>query len=410
MAWRLCLPILRHHHRLKDDFNARCSAAHLTPADLWIQAASAGEAYLADEILKHLNPTRPVKILLTANTHQGLEIIHKAIENIHKAQSEITATAAYFPFDRPAIMNAAVDRINPKLMVLLETEIWPGLLFALKKNNSRILIINGRLTMKSLRRFVVMRNLIAALGPDQILAISKEDAARFAALFGYGKVSVMPNIKFDRLDSSVKLIGNPLEKIIPAGSSFLAMGSVRQEEEQMIDQIVRDIHCHLPDTIIGIFPRHMHRIEQWKEMLNQSGLNWRLRSGLTGDAAEKGCIILWDTFGELNQAYALASAVFVGGSLAPLGGQNFLEPMIYGIRPVIGPHWDNFAWVGEEIIRTGLLIRTQNWKAAASALIGQMKAPAAKESIRQSAVHYISQRTGGTEQACRLIRKELHME
>jgi 3-deoxy-D-manno-octulosonic-acid transferase len=410
LAWRLCIPMLRLNNRLRDGLETRRSVGHLEPADLWIQAASAGEAYLAYEILKHLNPPQPVKILLTTNTRQGLDIIHKGIADISADNSKITAVASFFPFDRPAIMDAAVNKINPKAMVLLETEIWPGLLYALKKNNSRILLINGRVTPKSLGRYMKWRNFLQQISPDKILATSGDDAQRFGDLFGHDKVGVMPNIKFDRLDASTKNTDNPLSKMIPAASSFLVLGSIRQEEEPLVDQIMRYISRQLPDVMIGIFPRHMHRIHQWEQILMQSGLKWQLRSDRACAVAEKGSVILWDMFGELNPAYALANAVFVGGSLAPLGGQNFLEPLIYGVKPVIGPYWDNFAWVGEEIFSTGMVIKADNWQMVASELISQMKHPASKDVVRESAVRYITNRSGGTEQACCLIRKELHME
>jgi 3-deoxy-D-manno-octulosonic-acid transferase len=153
----------------------------------------------------------------------------------------------------------------------------------------------------------------------------------------------------------------------------------------------------------------MHRVSQWGQILNQSGAKWVLRSRLTGAPAEKGTVILWDKFGELNQAYALSCAVFVGGSLAPLGGQNFLEPLIYGIQPVIGPYWDNFAWVGEEIISQGMVKRVKDWQSVASELIRQIQHPTPKEGVRETAALYINDRKGGTEQACRLIRQEIQM-
>jgi 3-deoxy-D-manno-octulosonic-acid transferase len=409
LVWRVCLPMLRLNSRLKDGFEARRSVGHMEPADLWIQAASAGEAYLASTLLNCLNLPGPLKVLLTTNTRQGLDIIRKGIDDLSADNSEISAVASFFPFDRPAIMDAAVKKINPKAMVLLETEIWPGLLAALKKNKSRILIVNGRITPKSLGRYMKFQKFLQHLGPDRILAISKEDARRFGDLFGHDKVDVMHNIKFDRLNSSITNSDNPLNKIIPGTSPLLVMGSVRQEEEPLVDQIVREVIRQLPDTIIGIFPRHMHRIRQWEQILNQSGLKWQLRSTLCNGVAEKGTVIVWDTFGELNHAYALADAVFVGGSLAPLGGQNFLEPLIYGIAPVIGPHWNNFAWVGEEIISQGMVIRVDDWKSVSSELIKQLQHPTPKEVIREAAIRYISDRKGGAEQACRLIRTELQM-
>ena len=409
MGWRLCIPMLRLNKRLEDGFDFRRSAGHLKQADLWLQAASAGEAYLACSIVKQLKFIKPARILVTTNTRQGLDIINKNIAGISTDHSEVSVFSSFFPFDQPAIMDAAAANIRPRVMVLLETEIWPGLLAALKKNNSKIIIINGRLTPKSLGRYMRWRRFLQHLGPDKILAISKEDAGRFGTLFGQDKVGVMHNIKFDQLIPETKANENHLRKLIPATVPFLVYGSIREQEEPMIENIISDVYRHLPETITGLFPRHMHRIDHWKNALNRSGLKWGLRSSLDETAADKGTVILWDKFGELNQAYSLANAVFVGGSLAPLGGQNFLEPLICGVPPVIGPYWDNFAWVGQEIFSGGLVIKADNWQAVSDRLIRQLQQPEPKETIRDLALQYIQNRTGGTGQACRLIERELNI-
>ena len=139
----------------------------------------------------------------------------------------------------------------------------------------------------------------------------------------------------------------------------------------------------------------------------ETGMKWRLRSELTKNTVDSGTIVLWDVFGELNHAYARANAVFVGGSLAPLGGQNFLEPLIFGIRPVIGPYWDNFAWVGDDVFSQKLVIKTQDWRTASAELIASLKYPETKETVQNAAIRYINERKGGTQQACRLILQEL---
>jgi len=400
------IPALRLNPRIKDGFDSRRSTTHLHPSDLWMQAASAGEAYLANAILNEINPSRPLKIFITTNTRQGLDILNKGIEDI-PADRPITANASYCPFDRPAIMNAAVQKINPRVMALLETEIWPGLLAALKKNKSGILIINGRLTPKSLRGYIKFKKVLQRLAPDRILAISEADAQRFARLFGPDRIGIMPNIKFDRLNPAINPDKNSLDKIIPANSLFLVLGSIRQEEEPFIENIVADVHNRLPETVISIFPRHMNRMNHWTNKLMETGMKWRLRSELTKNTVDSGTIVLWDVFGELNHAYARANAVFVGGSLAPLGGQNFLEPLIFGIRPVIGPYWDNFAWVGDDVFSQKLVIKTQDWRTASAELIASLKYPETKETVQNAAIRYINERKGGTQQACRLILQEL---
>jgi len=408
--WRVCIPLLRLNSRLKDGYDSRCTGDKLKPADIWIHAASAGEAYLALSLIENIHSAGPIHFLVTTNTRQGLDIIKKAIE--FKRINQITIKSAYIPFDRPNVMDKVVHHIDPKLMILLETEIWPGLLFALKKNLIKTIIINGRVTPKSLKGYMRWPSLWKTLCPDKILAISRDDANRFATLFGSQKVQTMSNIKFDQLQTVINVTDNHLKAYIPDHAPFLVLGSVRQPEEKQIENIIQNILSNLPETVIGLFPRHMHRIKYWEQTLHRLNINYKRRSDLNRKPVAKGTIILWDTFGELNPAYALAKAVFVGGSLVPLGGQNFLEPMIYGITPIIGPFWENFAWVGDDIFNQGLAVKVNNWQSVASGLIhrlrqtiGQTETAAQRQT---AAIRYIEERKGGTLQACRLIENLLN--
>ena len=125
---------------------------------MWIQAASAGESYLALNFVKNLKLAYPLKILITSNTKQGIEILERAADDIMLSQKKKIIFISYFPFDKPAIMKKAVRKVCPKLMVLLETEIWPGLMMALKKRGCKIVIINGRLTLKSFNRYMLWQS------------------------------------------------------------------------------------------------------------------------------------------------------------------------------------------------------------------------------------------------------------
>ncbi|MCP4367213.1 MAG: 3-deoxy-D-manno-octulosonic acid transferase, partial [Deltaproteobacteria bacterium] len=363
IAWNIAIPALRLNKRLAEGFKQRTLRKKLPKADIWIQAASVGEAFLAKELLDHIKPSNPTRILVTTNTSQGIEILNQAVSEINSTNNEITAFTAYFPFDKPTIMARAVNDVNPIIMVLLESEMWPAHIAALKKNGCKILIINGRITSKSLSRYLIWPSLWSALSPDKILAISKNDAKRFATLFGRDHVDVMPNIKFDRIGSveSTTFTKNPLKNILPLEKSFLVLGSVRYEEEHLIEKIIADILHRQPEIVIGLFPRHIHRIKHWKNTLNRMAIPWVLRSE-TRQIVSYGTVVLWDTFGELSFAYKISKAAFIGGSLAPLGGQNFLEAVTCGIVPVIGPSRENFAWVGSEIIDLGLVKIAADWK------------------------------------------------
>lgn len=410
LVWNIVIPALRLNPRLADGFSQRTlQQMVLTKADLWIQAASSGESYLAWSILKKLHPHKPVTVIVTSNTRQGVDIIDRAIADITPNQRGVSACSAYFPLDKPSIMETAVKTIRPRIMVLLESEIWPGLLAALKKHGCHTVIINGRVTARSMTRYLIWPSFWRMIGPDKILGISESDVKRFATIFGKERVEVMSNIKFDNIGD---ITHGPetekhLGKIIRSGTPFLVLGSTRREEEPEVEKIILDIHRRRPDTVIGLFPRHMHRITYWKNTLDRMAIPWILRSK-TEKQVSDGTVILWDVFGELSSAYELSKGAFVGGSLAPLGGQNFLEPLTCGIIPVIGPSWENFAWVGQKIMEQGLVHVAADWKEVANFLVESIEKTTPREKVRKAALMYVKDRQGGTAKACSLIEKLLN--
>lgn len=445
LGWRAALPLLKRNPRLKEGYAQRIfDSPPQGPADIWIQAASAGEAYLADTLVHEIakmDSARHSNILVTTNTRQGMDILLQTKAGIEKsraqtkpaAQTTISLELAFFPFDQPAIMDSAVRHVAPKVMVLLETEIWPGLLSALRRHKRRVVIVNGRMTEKSLKGYEMMPGLWPELSPDRVLAVSRADADRFARLFGKKRVDVMANIKFDRVRINPEPAGAETDTEaeagagtlgLPAESPFVVLGSIRQEEEADVGRMIRALLHRRPELVIGLFPRHMHRLPAWQQHLSrmeapgpanragqkgisQKRLNWTFRSRMTEAPVLPGSLVLWDCFGELAAGYAHADAVFVGGSLAPLGGQNFLEPLMHGRVPVIGPSWENFAWVGPEVFSRGLVRRVENWQSAAAELIRQIEAAPPRNEIKRAAAAYIAAHQGGTRQACQRIAELL---
>lgn len=377
-------------------------------ADLWIQAASVGESFLAWEIIRNLAPPQPIRVLLTTYTSQGMEILEKARTEARQQNSNLTIHTAYFPFDDPALMTKAVTAVHPRVVVLLESELWPGLLQSCKQHQVKVLVANGRMTARSLGRYLAWPGLWRYLGPDRILAISPDDASRFAALFGQDHVTTMPNIKFDRISDqgTAADADNPLTHLFSpdatADPCLIVLGSIRQKEEADIIKLITAIREKDNQVIIALFPRHMHRIANWEKILEKLGSPWQLRSHITAPIPE-GSIILWDTMGEMLFAYRLARAAFVGGSLAPLGGQNFLEPLTCGLKPVIGPYWSNFFWIGQEIIDQQLVFQAKEWQEAAQVLVQKASEPPQREQTRQEIIAYVESRRGGTKKTCATI-------
>ena len=212
----------------------------------------------------------------------------------------------------------------------------------------------------------------------------------------------MPNIKFDRIahgDDSSEPTGFVLLK---PDLDILVLGSIRKKEELIVKKIIQRVISYHPDTVICLFPRHLNRIKNWKEELESLNLKVILRSEAL-DKIDPGTIILWDVFGELDAVYDMAKAAFVGGSLAPLGGQNFIEAVVSGLVPVIGPYWDNFAWAGNEIVDQKLVQVASNWKEVAKFLIQDLQNPKDRIAVKKAARQYINSRKGGAAVACGFI-------
>ncbi len=396
--WRAAQPLLRRHKRLKDDFARRLvpddwltagqpdlaaavpdiSGPDAPPLRVWVQAASGGEAWLVHSLVPALAETlavhpalasRPVSLLCTTWTRQGLDILEKL-----PASPAVSVLPRHFPLDRPDVMRRAVAVARPDAVILLETELWPGLLAAARENDVPVLALNARMTEKSFRAYRRLAFFWREHAPERILAISAEDADRFTRLFGHPeRVDVMPNIKFDRLlEDSVRLTRGdaPASFRREAGmgdDALLAvLASVREEEEDLLLPVARALHglsIHGHPVAVAVAPRHMHRVEAWKAGLRAAGVPFRLRSMKGGQGGEDAAtpftappVYLWDTFGELPSLYAIADAAYVGGSLVPLGGQNFLEAAAQGVIPLVGPHIDNFLWSGNELFTEGLAV------------------------------------------------------
>ena len=402
ILWGAVLPFLKRHPRLAPTFDQRTNPVHLQPADIWIQAASAGEAYLAVSIVKALVPDRPVAMLLTTTTDQGMEILTQSLLP-GQFSPRINLSLGIFPFDSPMAMNTAVKRVNPAVMVLLETELWPAHLYALKRNHTTVLLINGRLSRKSGRNYRLTRAFWQCFAPRRILAISDADAHRFSRVFARTRVETMNNIKFDRMTvQSATSDDCGLAAIVPRDLPLSIFASFRRQEEAQIIEMVKTLLKKVPNQIIALFPRHMHRITPFLKKLNKTGLTVykgsQVSSVLTGPA-----VILWDRFGELQHALGLAGTVFVGGSLAPLGGQNFMEPAASGIPTVIGPHWQDFAWVGKEIFETGAVTRCENRHQAVEAMYRHLAAPKDRKAYIDEVGQYILQKQGGSQTAAKAI-------
>ncbi|MFV0348701.1 MAG: 3-deoxy-D-manno-octulosonic acid transferase [Halodesulfovibrio sp.] len=394
--WPLLRPVLERNKRLRHGLHQRLVPDDwASKADVWVQAASGGEAYLSWELLRHLPEDRGFNLLLTTCTLQGMEVLERAKAWCAEERPRLNLQLRYFPFDKPALMRKAMRLAAPRAVVLLETELWPGLLAASDECNVPVAVLNGRMTTRSLAGYLATPSLWKGLRPQTVLAISENDARRFASLFGEQSMHVMHNMKFDRVQPADPSAPNPLQDtVIKENTSLVTLGSVRMEEEAEVQALIRKLREARPKTSIALIPRHMERVVSWEAWLRREGIPMVRRSAADAPPAP-GTVILWDEFGELNHVYALSRAVFVGGSLAPLGGQNFLEPLAFGINPVIGPSYGNFAWAAG-LIDEKMVHVAADTEEVFEQLLRNLKRPAPRDKVQGQFAEWLSQRQGGS--------------
>jgi len=406
------MPFLRRSPRISLGWQQRTlQEAPDGPFDLWIQAASGGESLLTKMILENLAATLPqhktIRVFATSGTKQGVDSLEKSKSMVTR-NGNVELHIAFFPFDAPYLMKQAFARIAPKLAIIVETELWPGFLITAHRKRVPVFLINGRMSEKSFNSYRYFQGFFRKYGPEKIIAISPLDGDRFAKVNGPERVSLMHNIKFDRIEPKDEFPTNAsIASLLPAAVPFVLLGSVRQEEEDHILKTITSTLARRSDIIIGLFPKHVERSDHWLALLQKQGITAVRRSQVFAEN-RPGTVIIWDVFGELAGAYALAAATFVGGSLVNLGGQNFLEPLVFGLKPIIGPYWKNFAWVGRDIVTSGLVHEVADADELTEALLTTLESGCKKTEILEQVHRFFEPRKGGTKQIGRLILDQLN--
>lgn len=307
---------------------------------IWIHAVSVGEVIAAQPLLAVIRKQMPdAQLMMSCITDTGFEtasaLVGKSIDSV-----------THLPIDLWPCVQLAMRRVRPDALVIMETEIWPNLFAVAQSLGVPVMIANGRISDESLPKYLQFKPLIAdALGRVScICAQSKQDAERFVAI-GATSQSVMTsgNTKFDGAagipDFDRSLFRQQLG--LPEHGSVLVIGSTRAAEEE---QIVADAYAQLvkkiPDLCLVWAPRHLERKTDVLAALHNRGFNAWLRS--QGTPTEPMRQVVLDTFGELVKVYAIGEVAVIGGSFVPLGGQNLLQPLAYGLPVVHGPYMQNF--------------------------------------------------------------------
>lgn len=327
-----------------------CVPARLrrAPGGVWMHAVSVGEVLaivpLARELRERL-PGAAVYVSTTTATGQRLARERFGEENVF-----------YFPLDLPFAVGAYFRALQPRLVVVAETEFWPNFL-RVGHLGAAVAVVNARISDRSLPRYRYFRALLApVLGyVDLFCAQGAEDARRLREIGADpARVQVTGNLKFDiAVPPETGLVRSLRAAVGPA--PVLVCGSTVEGEEPLILAAFAQVCARHPDAVLLLAPRHPERFAAVAELARSSGHALTRRSEWSG-APLQGGVLLVDTIGELASLYSLATVAFVGGSLVPRGGHNILEPAQAGVPIIVGPHTENFRDIVSTFARENALV------------------------------------------------------
>ena len=305
---------------------------------IWIHAVSVGEVLALSRLAQEFGERFPeYRVMISTTTDTGQKLARKRFgeENVF-----------YFPLDFSFAVRPYLRRLQPRMIVIAETEFWPNFLRLASRQGIPVAVVNARISDRSLPKYRRTRRLLISVlqNIDLFLAQTEEDKKRLVGIGASSeRVRVSGNLKFDvPAPEPPPVVAKLRHMFKQAGSGpILVCGSTVQDEEPLLLHAFRNVLASFHQAVMILAPRHPERFGEVAQLLEKSGSRFWRRSLWDGDPIAGG-VLLVDSIGELASLYSLADIAFVGGSLVPRGGHNILEPAQHGVPIVVGNHTENF--------------------------------------------------------------------
>jgi len=391
---------------------------------VWVHGVSVGEILAAVPLAAELRAFLPqASLIISTGTETG-----QAVARQHF--SPLKARVCYFPLDVPWAVSRALSVINPDIFVALESEVWPNFLSAAKHRGVSLALMNARLSDRSFRRYTRYKKYLFEIINlfDVIAAGSRQDYQRLAALgLAPPKLSFTGNLKVDALLGRRGLKNfSPPPPLPPAGPGsrpassrnpyflkaclalqgepVLLAASTHPGEEEEVLAAYQALRGPYPTLVLILAPRHPERAAAVGELLSRRGLGFQRWQALkNGSELRQQPVVLVDTVGDLFSLYAAADVAFVGGSLVPHGGQNILEPAVWGLSPLYGPHFENFRWAEEMLREAGVGTVVQDASTLAAAARHLLEYPGERCRLGEAALAALSPHQGAARRQAALV-------
>ncbi|MDO9558609.1 MAG: 3-deoxy-D-manno-octulosonic acid transferase [Syntrophales bacterium] len=374
---------------------------------IWMHAVSVGEVTAAAPIMAALRADFPAACLvLSTGTETGQEMARRLVP-------EATAII-YFPLDLPHVVRKLIRLVRPDIFVLTETELWPNFLRACRDQGIDVVMVNGRLSPRSFKKYYSTRFFWKEILKDiyEMGVISEIDAGRARAIgMAPEKIRVLGNAKYDGLAAKVSpaLREETARRLnMAAGERVLVAGSTHEGEETVILEVFRKLLAVYPDFRLILVPRHVERAGEVTNLVRQAGFDGLALTQIDqGRTMRDEKILVVDSIGELFKVYSLATVVYCGGSLVPKGGQNILEPAAWGKVVFYGPSMEDFR--DEKILleAVGAGIPVNDGPELADKMLALLQTPEMLASKGQAAGQVVAANRGASQRYAALIRNAL---
>ncbi len=374
-------------------------AAPRTGRTVVFHAVSVGETHAAQPLIERLLQTRPeLHLVVTCTTPTG----SARIRDLFGARVE----HVYLPYDLPGAVRRFLDRFQPELVVLLETELWPNLLHQCSQRGCKVLLANARLSARSAARYgkypALTRAMLSTL--DTVVAQAAADGQRFVALGLPGnRLIVNGSLKFDVTIDKDKVQAASLLKARWRGRPVWIAASTREGEDAKVLRALQLALQQLPSLLLVLVPRHPKRFGSATSQAAAAGFTVQ-RYGAGGELTTPDTqVLVGDTMGDMFFYYALADVAFVGGSLVDTGCQNLIEPAALGLPVLSGPSLYNFQAVSALLREQRGLLVVPDEVALAREVVALLRNPAEARVMGERARQVVAGNQGATERLCALI-------
>jgi 3-deoxy-D-manno-octulosonic-acid transferase len=365
---------------------------------IWVHAVSVGEVKSVETLLERLRQQFPANTLVVSTATP-------AGQQLALQRKDIVDHTFYFPIDLPSCVRRAVERVDPEMVIIAETEIWPNFLRACRAHGARVVMINGRISDRSFARYRLARRWLRRVFQDySVIGMQSEmDRQRIEAIGADPrKVTVLGNLKYDAVGMS-RTIDHAIANFLAAWSPLWIAGSTMPgEEEFVLDAFTELLRTHAQLKLI-IAPRHANRFDAVADLLQRRGLRSVRRTQLQANPSASANVLLLDTIGELASVFQYATVVYMGGTLVPTGGHNVLEPARHGKPIVFGPHMENFRDIARIFLESKAAVQIAHAQDLAPAVAQILSNPQRASELGRNAFAVVQENTGVTERVLQVL-------